>query len=98
MALKLGYNHTNILDKIELFELSDPIILYAQDAEFDDYENFDKNEINFAFKQEIIIINAKFCLIAKKDSKVCVQVFYKKQFNKINHTQFLRKLKNLSLI
>ena len=34
LALKLGYNHTNIPDKIELFELSGSIILYAQDVEF----------------------------------------------------------------
>ncbi|EOA2863735.1 class I SAM-dependent methyltransferase [Campylobacter upsaliensis] len=99
-ALKAGYNHTNILDEMVLFELSDPIILYAQDteffyADFDNYEDFDKNEIKFASKQEIIIINAKICFIAKKHFKTYIQIFYKKQFNKINNVQFFKEMEEV---
>lgn len=54
----------------------------------------EKNLKSFAFKKEIIVINSKFCLIAKKNSNAKIQVFHKGQLNKIDSKQFFKKIKD----
>ncbi|MCX2682782.1 methyltransferase domain-containing protein [Campylobacter sp. MIT 21-1685] len=100
--MELGYSCIDRLDEIEFFELSSPIILYTQNAEFfyldfKKKEDFNKDTIKFAFKKELVIINTPFCFVAKKDKNCDIQIFYTKQISKLKHICSIEDIKDFIL-
>ena len=89
--LKQGYKKFKDFDTYAYLKLYSPILIRSNEeffyVEFNDEVNFNKENINFASKEENVIISSKFCALFKNIDKK-VDVYYKERIEEMDKFGF----------